>query len=286
MLVDSLPNFAAVDIDTVLFLDKGNRTLGQVFDVMGNVASPIYCVRFNRAADIVDKAISVGDIVYVAPKTEHTNFIVLAELMNQRGTDASWEDDIEPPTGCGDFSDDEEERVARRTRTQRNRSRNNVDGEREAVPSKVTVKQEQSTGKSTRGRNRWNATREPRQFYKDNRGYANTSTNYTSFNPNRQTMQQYNHSWHTANMMPSGMPPTTAGDNMPMPPGYYPNPFAMNPNAVNYGYFNMQAFPPLPPPLSMLPPTHAQQQHQQQHQQQQHRPFGQMPNKRNGPSQQ
>lgn len=293
MLVESLPNFAAVDIDTVLFLDKGNRTLGQVFDVMGNVASPIYCVRFNKAQDIVDRNISIGAVVYVAPKTEHTNFIVLAELMNQRGTDASWEDDIEPPTGCGDFSDDEEERVARRSRNQQQRNRNrtsisseNGDG---PLPNKVTVKQEPFVGnQNQRGRNRRNNNNRnnrnhdnsgSQQFYKDNRGYANTQQNYTNFQQNRQPMQ-YDHSWHTAGMIPPPMPSAStamsAGMQMPMHQGMYPNPFAMASNPLNYGYFNLQAFPPLPPPMSMQPPptsTHSQR----------NRHFNNTFNKRHGP---
>lgn len=254
MLVESLPNFAAVDIDTVLFLDKGNRTLGQVFDVMGNVASPIYCVRFNKAQDIVEKKITIGAIVYVAPKTEHTSFIVLSELINQKGTDASWEDDIEPPTGCGDFSDDEEERIARRSRNQKQRNRNRSSISSDCgdgpLPNKLTVKRESFIEKQ-RGRNRRpNDKSEAHQFYKDNRGYASTSSNYTNFHQNRPP-RKYDHSWHTAGIIPST---STA---IPIPQGYYPNPFAMP--HMNYGYFNLQAFPPLPPPMSMQqqPPTNS-----------------------------
>lgn len=259
---------------------------------MGNVASPIYCVRFNKRQDIVDKKIAVGAIVYVAPKTEHTNFIVLSELMNQKGTDASWEDDIEPPTGCGDFSDDEEERIARRSRNQqqRNRNRNSIstDIDDGVVPNKVTVKQEPVVGKN-RGKNRRNNLNRnnrpqnhagpPHQFYKDNRGYANSQSNYTNFHQNRQPMQ-YDHSWHTAGMLPPSLPSTSttmsagAGIQMPMPQGCYPNPFAMASNPMNYGYFNLQAFPPLPPPMNAQP--------QPQTHPQQNRHFNTF-NKRNGP---
>lgn len=265
MLVESLANFAAVDIDTVLFLDKGNRTLGQVFDVMGNVASPIYCVRFNKAQDIIDKKITIGEIVYVAPKTEHTNFIVLSELMNQKGTDASWEDDIEPPTGYDEFSDDEEERIARRNRnqSQRNRNRMSCEGDGGLLPNKVTVKQEPVASRPRRGMNRNMNHRNHRNhdnsranpFYKDNRGYANMPTNYTNLQQNRQPMQ-YDHSWHTVGMMPTPLPSSSqAALQMPIPQGYYPNPYAIGAGPMNYGYFNLQAFPPLPPPLYMQPPT-------------------------------
>lgn len=274
VLVESLPNFAAVDIDTVLFLDKGNRTLGQVFDVMGNVASPIYCVRFNKAQDIIDKNISNGTIVYVAPKTEHTNFIVLSELMNQRGTDASWEDDIEPPAGLGDFSDDEEERTARRAHNQkqRNRNRSSVSSECDGhLPNKVTIKQENTSQQRNRRGNRNNRRSgeghaNQMQFYKDNRGYANTPSGYPNFYPAQQQQSlHYDHSWHTAAMrgMSSHIPPPpppplpSSGNVHPsmqssLPQGCYPNPFAMQSNqTADYGHFNLQAFPPLPPPMNM-----------------------------------
>ena len=35
----------ALDLDSVLFLDSGSRVLGRVFDVIGPVQRPYYCVR-------------------------------------------------------------------------------------------------------------------------------------------------------------------------------------------------------------------------------------------------
>lgn len=250
-----MPNFAAVDIDTVLFLDKGNRTLGQVFDVMGNVSEPIYCVRFNKSQDIVDNKIDVGAIVYVAPKTEHTNFIVLAELMRQRGTDASWEDDIEPPDGCIEYSDDEEERLANRTRRQqqRNRNRPSISSDVDApTTNKVQVKQEPNMNRSNRRIRRQKPNHrpgpnqyQPNQFYKDNRGYANMPSVYSNY-PNvypSQMSTNYNHSWHTAMQAMNQ-------------PGMYPNPYSMPLHQnVEYNHLNnLQLFPPLPPPMNTQPP--------------------------------
>lgn len=116
VLVDSLPGTVPLDLDTVLFLDKGKRPLGQVFDVLGNISSPLYCVRFNSNQEILDKQLTVGTIVYVAPRTEHTTFVILGNLMKQKGCDASWEHDVETPSKCMEYSDDEEERLARRVR--------------------------------------------------------------------------------------------------------------------------------------------------------------------------
>lgn len=277
--MESLPKFAAVDIDTVLFLEKGNRTLGQVFDVMGNVASPIYCVRFNTTQDISTKNITVGLTVYVAPQTEYTNFIVLSNLMTQKGCDASWENDVEAPDGCGEYSDDEEERLNRRKHNQRQRNKNRTS--ESELPNKVTVKTEpriEPNDGNHRGRrpkfqrprnNDNNATR----FYKDNRGYANVNPDASNYYQHQRMQPPHqNYSWHTATM--HGMPPPTASTSQPMPygvpsyapnqgvaPHMYPNPFAMQANQMNYASpFSLQAFPPLPPPINSIPPHHQPQQ--------------------------
>lgn len=278
MLVESLPGFAAVDIDTVLFLEKGNRTLGQVFDVMGNVASPIYCVRFNSAQDILAKNISVGSTVYVAPQTEYTNFIVLSDLMKERGCDASWENDHEAPDGYNDFSDDEEERLMRKQQSQKQRNRNRPTEASDQRPNKVTVKSEPNTpnGRGGRRQKPWtnsrSAEKPPTRFYKDNRGYANANLNGgPHYQHHRMPPVHQNYSWHTAQM--HGMPAaSTSTQPMPYPPygapnhgispNMYPNPFAMQANQMtNYGPFNLHAFPPLPPPMSssQQPQHHLQQ---------------------------
>lgn len=269
MLVESKPGFAAVDIDTVLFLEKGNRTLGQVFDVMGNVASPIYCVRFNNTQDITAKNITAGLKVYVAPQTEYTNFIVLSDLMKERGCDASWENDNEAPDGCNEFSDDEEERLNRRKQNQRQRNKNRPTESSDQLPSKVTVKTEPNLQFHKSRRPKYNhrtkhTDKPPQRFYKDNRGYANPDAS-SFYHPHHQQMQpaHHNYSWHTAAM--HGMPPASTSSQPPMQPyvpyvpnpghaNVYPNPFAMQPNYG--GPFNLQAFPPLPPPISSIPPHH------------------------------
>ncbi|XP_055920066.1 H/ACA ribonucleoprotein complex non-core subunit NAF1 [Eupeodes corollae] len=122
VLVNALPGTVPLDLETVLFRDKGNSVLGEVFDVLGQVSDPLYCVRFNSNKEINEKGIEVGQIVYVAPRTEHTQFVVLANLMKVRGSDASWENDVEPPPRFIDYSDDEEERSARRPNRKRQSS--------------------------------------------------------------------------------------------------------------------------------------------------------------------
>nr|XP_053647165.1 uncharacterized protein LOC128698799 [Cherax quadricarinatus]XP_053647166.1 uncharacterized protein LOC128698799 [Cherax quadricarinatus] len=110
VVVEAFAKIPAIDLDSVLFLDHGKRTLGQVFDVFGPVQEPFYVVRFNSADHIKDNKIEKGDIVYFAPSTEHTNFIVIDELMRLKGSDASGLTGNElPASECQEFSDDEEE---------------------------------------------------------------------------------------------------------------------------------------------------------------------------------
>ena len=70
-----------LDIDSVLFLDCGARPLGRVFDVMGPVTEPLYCVRFNSKLQIEERNICPGMLVYCAPHTEHSNFVFVQKLV-------------------------------------------------------------------------------------------------------------------------------------------------------------------------------------------------------------
>ncbi|XP_065091953.1 H/ACA ribonucleoprotein complex non-core subunit NAF1 [Ochlerotatus camptorhynchus] len=129
VIVQSYAGVELLNLETVLFLEKGKRALGKIFDVIGQVVAPMYCVLFNNRQDVVRRGISVGMPVYCAPQTEHTSFIILSDLMRHKGSDASWLDDNEAPDHVLDYSDDEQERRARRRRGSCSSSgRNSPDG--------------------------------------------------------------------------------------------------------------------------------------------------------------
>jgi H/ACA ribonucleoprotein complex non-core subunit NAF1 len=74
-----------LDIDSVLFLDQGDRALGAIFDVIGQVKQPFYCIRFNSLEHISSKGVEKGMLVYCAPATPHTCnklFIFVDKLFN------------------------------------------------------------------------------------------------------------------------------------------------------------------------------------------------------------
>ncbi|XP_053610261.1 H/ACA ribonucleoprotein complex non-core subunit NAF1 [Plodia interpunctella] len=130
VIVRAFPETPAVDLDSVLFLDNGAKTLGKVFDVFGPVTEPHYCVRFNSAEHVAARGVRVGADAYIAPRTAHTSYVFLSELMKVKGSDASWLHDVEPPPSQIEYSDDEEERRANRERKeQRQRQREDTGGE-------------------------------------------------------------------------------------------------------------------------------------------------------------
>ncbi|XP_065341195.1 H/ACA ribonucleoprotein complex non-core subunit NAF1 [Cloeon dipterum] len=129
VVVKSIRGKSPLDLDSVLFLDKGQRTLGRIHDVFGSVNEPLYCVRFNSTDHIKERGIEMDMVVYCAPQTDHTTFVLLDELMKIKGSDASWLGNNEPPSECIDYSDDEAEKKSRRKR--------NVDGESASGGSRV-----------------------------------------------------------------------------------------------------------------------------------------------------
>lgn len=115
VVVESLRSMPPLDLDSILFKSDG-KPLGQIFDVFGPIAEPHYSIRFTNAEQIKEKNVSVGMEVYFVPQSDRsiTRFAFVNELQKIKGTDASWENDNEPPESVIEYSDDEEEQLARR----------------------------------------------------------------------------------------------------------------------------------------------------------------------------
>lgn len=205
-----------LDIDTVLFLDKGSRTLGKIFDVFGQVSQPTYCVRFNTELQITDNNIVIGMPVYCAPKTDYTSIVILQNLMKIKGSDASWENDIESSDKHAEYSDDEAERTSRRAKKSLNRENKNTE------INKI----------------------------KKNDGYRRPQMNYNQIPNNYQQQSSYN-GFPTAPSSQYRMGNYThnyagSNNNFAGPSGTFVNPFAM-PN-------NFNPYQPPPPPSSSRNP--------------------------------
>ncbi|XP_054711729.1 H/ACA ribonucleoprotein complex non-core subunit NAF1-like [Uloborus diversus] len=123
VVVRSYKDERPLDIDSILFLTS-EKPLGKVFDVFGPIGEPFYSVRFNSTEDITEKNVVVDAPVFFAPSRPEpiTRYVFLEQLQNQKGSDASWKDNNEPPEEHLDYSDDEQESLARKKRHPRNRT--------------------------------------------------------------------------------------------------------------------------------------------------------------------
>lgn len=258
VLVDSIPGTAALNLDTVLFLDKGQKVLGEVFDVLGQVTSPLYCVRFNSCKQIKERGVEVGQTVYIAPRTEHTYFVILKDMMKLRGSDASWENDIEPSEKHLDYSDDEEERNARRALRNRDRGGEETDPSKRQRPAQSpSPSPSPSPHHHQYPSNRFSPRahyQRPRPRYRSEGppgGDFNQGFNYPNYNPRPYLPTQFpppfaygptNASWHANFNQP---PPQHPANTYPYPfnPHYQRMPFVPPPDAMQ-----QSLFPPPPPP--------------------------------------
>lgn len=110
-------NSAPLDEETIIF-DANRKSIAKIFEIFGPVATPFYSIRLGTL-DEIDKrglALDVGALVYYAPdRTEYTKFIFnVDEMRREKGSDASWLHDNEPPVECLDYSDDEKEKRAKK----------------------------------------------------------------------------------------------------------------------------------------------------------------------------
>ncbi|XP_072352255.1 uncharacterized protein naf1 [Scyliorhinus torazame] len=113
VIVESLKDMPPVNEETILF-KMDNTSVGKVFEVFGPVSHPFYILRFNSIEDITAKEIKLQEVFYFAPAVkDFTQYIFTEHLKQDKGSDASWRNDQEPPREALDFSDDEKEREAK-----------------------------------------------------------------------------------------------------------------------------------------------------------------------------
>ncbi|NXD30397.1 NAF1 protein, partial [Spelaeornis formosus] len=113
VIIESLRGLRPVNEESIIFKED-RQAAGKIFEIFGPVSHPFYVIRFNSSEHIKDKGINVQDSMYFAPSVEDfTQYIFAEKLKQERGSDASWKNDQEPPPEALDFSDDEEEREAK-----------------------------------------------------------------------------------------------------------------------------------------------------------------------------
>uniref|UniRef100_A0A8C2EYK9 H/ACA ribonucleoprotein complex non-core subunit NAF1 n=1 Tax=Cyprinus carpio TaxID=7962 RepID=A0A8C2EYK9_CYPCA len=233
VIVESYKNTPPLHEDSVLFT-KNRNSVGKIFEVFGPVCQPYYVFRFNSHDDIDQKELKIQDVVYFAPKIkDFTDYIFTERLQRTKGSDASWKNDQEPPPEALDFSDDEEERLAKqKLKEQKRRQKNDSDSEDELDAHKGPPPH-----KSGRRKPRQNRSVPRGQHHNHGGGFHSNYHACPPFPPDY--------------MFPPPDPHMFPFQGPMMPPFPRPPPFHMGmapwPPGPNQG-FMFQAPPPPPPP--------------------------------------
>ncbi|KAB5542008.1 hypothetical protein PHYPO_G00086480 [Pangasianodon hypophthalmus] len=113
VIIESKKDTPPLNDDSILF-NKDRMSVGRVFEVFGPVCQPYYILRFNSQEEIEQRDLKIREPVYFAPKIkDFTEYIFVEQIKQTKGSDASWKNDQEPPPEALDFSDDEQERMAK-----------------------------------------------------------------------------------------------------------------------------------------------------------------------------
>ncbi|XP_032874141.1 H/ACA ribonucleoprotein complex non-core subunit NAF1 [Amblyraja radiata] len=149
VIVESRENMPPVNEETILFR-KNRSSIGQVFEVFGPVCHPFYVLRFNSPEDICAKGIELQELLFFAPAVKDFTQYIFAERLKDKGSDASWRNDQEPPNEALDFSDDDKEKEAKQRK--KKKPQNHGDKNTRAGGKEDGQVSQQARVKSIRGR--------------------------------------------------------------------------------------------------------------------------------------
>nr|CAB3264190.1 H/ACA ribonucleoprotein complex non-core subunit NAF1 [Phallusia mammillata] len=110
VVVVAYENVPALNLDTLIFL-QNRKVFGKILETFGPVILPHYVVTINPT----EISAELEEEVFFVPECDDvTSFVLTSQLQRSKGSDASWLGDSEPPVECLDYSDDEQERNAKR----------------------------------------------------------------------------------------------------------------------------------------------------------------------------
>ncbi|KAL6231319.1 Gar1/Naf1 RNA binding region-domain-containing protein [Aspergillus navahoensis] len=112
--------YQVLEAGSLLCLED-RRIAGVVSETLGRVENPLYAVRFPTAADVEERGLSKGTIVYYV--VDHSTFVFTQPLKGLKGSDASNFHDEEVAEDEVEFSDDEQEAEYRRRLKQKRQER-------------------------------------------------------------------------------------------------------------------------------------------------------------------
>ncbi|MFT7807547.1 H/ACA ribonucleoprotein complex non-core subunit NAF1 [Arapaima gigas] len=113
VIIEALKDTPPLNEDSIIF-NRERQSAGKVFEIFGPVFQPYYVLRFNSVEHITEKGLKLHDTVFFAPLLkDFTDYVFTEQLKMNKGSDASWKNDQEPPPEALDFSDDEKEKAAK-----------------------------------------------------------------------------------------------------------------------------------------------------------------------------
>ncbi|OCT99653.1 hypothetical protein XELAEV_18005436mg [Xenopus laevis] len=137
VIIESMKDVPPLNEDSVIF-NEGRNAVGKIFEIFGPVPHPFYVIRFNEKGQIENKGIKIKDTMFFAPKVEDfTQYIIPDKLKIQKGSDASWTNDHEPPADVLDYSDDEKEREAKQKKKGNNLAKKKIQSDQDENSSSV-----------------------------------------------------------------------------------------------------------------------------------------------------
>ncbi|XP_024386538.1 uncharacterized protein [Physcomitrium patens] len=115
VIVEAVEHEMVLNEGSILWLSEQRKPLGIVDEVFGPVKKPYYVIRYNKAADVPDKASRGVTVGFVQ---EFANFVLKDDTeLRKKGYDASGQHD-EELSDDEEFSDDEKEEEAKRMKKQ------------------------------------------------------------------------------------------------------------------------------------------------------------------------
>ena len=119
IVIKSFPNTPAVNDGTVLWR-KDKTSIARIFEIFGPVKTPFYSILVPSQAYADELGLETGDTVYVVPgDTSVTTYVFTNKLLEEKGCDASWKNDIEIPEEYQEFSDDEKESLKKQKKNKK-----------------------------------------------------------------------------------------------------------------------------------------------------------------------
>ncbi|XP_061229242.1 H/ACA ribonucleoprotein complex non-core subunit NAF1 [Neopsephotus bourkii] len=268
VIIESLRGLPPVNEDSIIFKED-RQVAGKIFEVFGPVLHPFYVLRFNTPEHIKAKGINVQDSMYFAPSVEDfTQYIFAEKLKQEKGSDASWKNDQEPPPEALDFSDDEKEREAKQKKKKpQSQGRKKLRSETNASSENKGLHQpmQQPASSYSRGYRGRGFSRDPFPPPSGHPGFlrpqVRVTQSYSSDSRIPQESPVFRHRKENPTMRPYPFPPPVFGSvndmhQFPLPPSN-PNMIWTGPNMYNSSYPFLPP-PPPPPPPPPQPDSHPQ----------------------------